>query len=83
MLKMLQAARGRGFMAISRSPTTAAASRSRTASRRLARRIEEIDRLNAGLSDFVVPKLIEVDILENRSLDLVVGAPSIPSIWNG
>ncbi len=38
--------------------------------RRLARQIDEIDRLNDGLSGFVVLKSIEVDILEDGSLDL-------------
>lgn len=39
-------------------------------SRRLARQIDEIDRINAGLSGFVVLKSIEVDIMEDGSLDL-------------
>jgi DNA polymerase (family X) len=38
--------------------------------RRLALQIEEIDRINADLSGFVVLKSIEVDILEDGSLDL-------------
>ena len=52
--------------------------------KRLARQIDEIDRLNDELSGFVVLKSIEVDILEDgtldlpdqilRRLDLVVGA---------
>lgn len=37
---------------------------------RLARQIDEIDRLNAGLSGMTVLKGIEVDILEDGSLDL-------------
>jgi DNA polymerase (family 10) len=37
---------------------------------RLARQIDEIDRINAGLSAFVVLKSIEVDILDDGSLDL-------------
>ena len=37
---------------------------------RLARQIDEIDRLNAGLSGITVLKGIEVDILEDGSLDL-------------
>jgi DNA polymerase (family 10) len=51
---------------------------------RLARQIDEIDRMNAKQPDFVVLKAIEVDILEDgtldlpdqvlRRLDLVVGA---------
>ena len=39
-------------------------------SRRLLQQIEEIDRLNAGLRGFQVLKGIEVDILEDGSLDL-------------
>ncbi len=52
--------------------------------KRLARQIDEIDRLNDGLYGFVVLKSIEVDILEDgtldlpdqilRRLDLIVGA---------
>jgi DNA polymerase (family 10) len=38
--------------------------------RRLGRQIDEIDRLNAGLTGFTVLKSIEVDILEDGSLDL-------------
>ncbi len=38
--------------------------------RRLARQIDEIDRLNRTLSGFIVLKSIEVDILEDGSLDL-------------
>jgi DNA polymerase (family 10) len=38
--------------------------------KRLARQIDEIDKLNDGLSDFTVLKSIEVDILEDGSLDL-------------
>jgi DNA polymerase (family 10) len=38
--------------------------------KRLARQIEEIDRLNAGLTDFAVLRSIELDILEDGSLDL-------------
>jgi len=38
--------------------------------KRLARQIDEIDQLNAGLSGFVVLKSIEVDILEDGTLDL-------------
>jgi DNA polymerase (family 10) len=38
--------------------------------KRLARQIDEIDRTNDGLSGFVVLKSIEVDILEDGSLDL-------------
>jgi DNA polymerase (family 10) len=37
---------------------------------RLARQIEEIDKLNAQLKDFTLLKSIEVDILENGELDL-------------
>jgi len=37
---------------------------------RLARQIDEIDRLNAGLKGIVVLKGIEVDILEDGALDL-------------
>ena len=37
---------------------------------RLARQIDEIDRVNAGLSGIAVLKGIEVDILEDGSLDL-------------
>ncbi|MFZ5907038.1 MAG: DNA polymerase/3'-5' exonuclease PolX [Nitrospirota bacterium] len=36
----------------------------------LAGQIEEIDKVNAGLKEFVILKGIEVDILENGSLDL-------------
>ena len=39
-------------------------------SRRLLQQMEEIDRLNAGLRGFQVLKGIEVDILEDGSLDL-------------
>ncbi|HSN41247.1 MAG TPA: DNA polymerase/3'-5' exonuclease PolX [Burkholderiales bacterium] len=38
--------------------------------RRLARQIDEIDRLNEELADFTILKGIEVDILEDGSLDL-------------
>jgi DNA polymerase (family 10) len=38
--------------------------------KRLARQIEAIDKLNAGLADFTVLTSIEVDILEDGSLDL-------------
>lgn len=38
--------------------------------RRLARQMDEIDRLNAGLDRLVVLKGIEVDILEDGTLDL-------------
>ena len=40
---------------------------------RLAEQIEEIDRLNEGLDNFVLLKSIEVDILEDGSLDLSDG----------
>ncbi|WP_175813517.1 DNA polymerase/3'-5' exonuclease PolX [Burkholderia contaminans] len=39
-------------------------------SERLIRQIDEIDRLNASLTDFVLLKGVEVDILKDGSLDL-------------
>jgi histidinol phosphatase-like PHP family hydrolase len=38
--------------------------------KRLNRQIDEIDQLNDQLSEITVPKSIEVDILEDGSLDL-------------
>lgn len=82
---MVRAARakGYGYMAITDHSRRLAMAHGLDVAR-LARQMDEIDRLNSELPEFVVLKSIEVDILEDgtldlpdqtlRRLDLVVGA---------
>ncbi|MCW3474587.1 DNA polymerase/3'-5' exonuclease PolX [Limobrevibacterium gyesilva] len=71
ILAMARAAQalGRAYIAITDHSKHVAVTHGLDAAR-LARQIDEIDRLNAGLKDFTVLKAIEVDILEDGSLDL-------------
>jgi hypothetical protein len=48
--------------------------------KRLARQIDQIEKLNDTLQDFTVPASIEVDILEDRSLDLPDGVLRRPDL---
>lgn len=72
--EMVRAARERNYeyLAISEHSKRVTMARGLDAER-LARQIKEIDRLNEKLEDFVVLKAIEVDILEDGSLDLPDG----------
>jgi DNA polymerase (family 10) len=69
--EMADAARQRGYeyLAITEHSQKVTMAKGLDAGR-LAQRIEEIDRLNEGFKDFRLLKGIEVDILEDGSLDL-------------
>jgi DNA polymerase (family 10) len=69
--EMVDAARAKGYryMAITDHSRRIAMAHGLDA-KRLARQIDEIDMLNAEVSNFTVLKSIEVDILEDGSLDL-------------
>jgi DNA polymerase (family X) len=69
--EMVEAARTRGYsyMAISDHSKRVTAAHGLDA-KRLAQQIDEIARLNETLSDFTVLRSVEVDILEDGSLDL-------------
>ena len=71
LAEMAQAARERGYayLAISDHSKRVTVAHGLDA-RRLARQIDEIARLNETLSDLVVLSAVEVDILEDGSLDL-------------
>ncbi|HUM07713.1 MAG TPA: DNA polymerase/3'-5' exonuclease PolX [Acidocella sp.] len=62
-------ARGYGYIAITDHSRRLGVAHGLDA-KRLAKQIEEIDRLNEGISGFTVLKAIEVDILEDGTLDL-------------
>lgn len=69
--EMVEGARKRGYEYLAISNHSKHLSVARGFDReRLAKQIEEIDRLNETLKDFIVLKAIEVDILEDGSLDL-------------
>jgi DNA polymerase (family 10) len=85
LLAMAQAAQAKGYLYIAVTDHSQRVAMAHGLdAKRLARQIEAIDQINAGLSGFVVLKSIEVDILEDgaldlpdqllRRLDLVVGA---------
>lgn len=71
LLEMAEAARSRGFeyLAITEHSRRLTVAHGLDPSR-LAKQIDEIDRLNERLKGFVLLKGIEVDILEDGSLDL-------------
>lgn len=71
LAEMASAARDRGYeyMAVSDHSKHVTVAGGLDA-RRLAKEIEQIERLNAKMDDFKVLKSIEVDILEDGSLDL-------------
>jgi len=71
LLAMAQAAQAKGYayIAITDHSQRVTVAHGLDA-KRLAQQIDEIDQINAGLSGFVVLKSIEVDILEDGSLDL-------------
>jgi len=71
LAEMAQAARARGleYLAITEHSRREAMAHGLDP-QRLARQIDEIDRLNAKLADITILKGIEVDILEDGSLDL-------------
>ena len=73
--EMADAARGRGYayLAVTDHSKRLAMTRGLD-EKRLAEQMKEIDRLNAGRRGFTVLKAIEVDILEDGSLDLPPGA---------
>ena len=62
-------ARGYGYIAITDHSRRLGVAHGLDA-KRLAKQMEEIDRLNEGISGFTVLKAIEVDILEDGTLDL-------------
>ena len=62
-------ARGYGYIAITDHSRRLGVAHGLDA-KRLAKQMEEIDRLNEGVSGFTVLKAIEVDILEDGTLDL-------------
>lgn len=69
--EMIEAARLRGYqyLAISNHSEHLSVAKGLDA-KRLAKQIEKIDRLNEEIADFRILKAIEVDILEDGSLDL-------------